>query len=200
MKSICLLIAASLALAAQSGVYNVKPDTSDGRVKTPLAVGMKRIGTIRPRAAREIRGSNWTLGCEVLDRDFANFEEYKENVEPLGIKTIRLQGGWAKCEREKGKYDFAWLDKIVDYARAQGLNVLLETDYGNPVYAGGGGWDLAGGFPTSDEGLAAWDAWVDALTSRAVCATGRCGTSRTSASLPRRRSPSPRSTCGRRGS
>ena len=39
MKRTCLLIAASLALAAQSGVYNVKPDTSDGRVKTPLAVG-----------------------------------------------------------------------------------------------------------------------------------------------------------------
>ena len=134
------IIAASLALAAQAGVYNIKPDTSDDRVESPLSVGMTRIGTIRPRAAHEIVDSNWTLGCEVLDRDFANFEEYKDNVEPLGIKTIRLQGGWAKCEKEKGKYDFSWLDKIIDYARAKGLNILLETDYGNPIYEGGGGW------------------------------------------------------------
>jgi len=41
---------------------------------------------------------------------------------------------------------------------------MLETGYGNPVYEGGGGWDLAGGFPTSEEGLAAWDAWVDAMS------------------------------------
>ncbi|MBQ5449554.1 MAG: beta-galactosidase, partial [Treponema sp.] len=33
----------------------------------------------------------------------------------------------------EGKYDFSWLDRIVDYARAKGLNILLETDYGNPI-------------------------------------------------------------------
>ena len=130
----------------------------------PRGVDMECIGTIRTRSVSEIRGSNWTLGCETLDRDFADFEAYKAYLAPLGIKTIRLQAGWAKCEKEKGRYDFAWLDKIVDYAVSQGLNVLLETDYGNPVYEGGGGWDLAGGFPTSEEGLAAWDAWVDAIT------------------------------------
>lgn len=142
----------------------VKLDTSPDRVKTPLKVDMERIGTLRPRSASEIHGSNWTLGCETLDRDFAIFDEYKSFLAPLGIKTIRLQAGWAKCEREKGKYDFAWLDKIIDYARAQGINILLETGYGNPLYKGGGGHDLAGGFPTSDEALAAWDAWVDAMT------------------------------------
>ncbi|MBQ4200267.1 MAG: beta-galactosidase [Kiritimatiellae bacterium] len=144
----------------------VKLDTSADRVKTPLVVDMERIGTLRPRSVGEIRGSNWTLGCETLDRDFAVFDEYKRFLAPLGIKTIRLQAGWAKCEREKGKYDFAWLDRIIDYVRAQGINVLLETGYGNPVYKGGGGHDLAGGFPTSDEALAAWDAWVDAMTKR----------------------------------
>ena len=164
MNRIAIFTSAALALAAEAGVYGVKLDASADRVESPLVVNMKRIGTLRPRSAGEIAASNWTLGCEVLDRDFANFEEYKEFITPLGIKTIRLQGGWAKCEKEKGNYDFAWLDKIVDYARSQGLNILLETDYGNTIYEGGGGWDLAGGFPTSDEALAAWDAWVDALT------------------------------------
>ena len=49
------IIAASLALAAQAGVYNIKPDTSDDRVESPLSVGMARIGTIRPRAAQAPR-------------------------------------------------------------------------------------------------------------------------------------------------
>ena len=138
--------------------------TSPDRVKTPLIIALPRIGTLRPRSVSEVGPSNWTLGCETLDRDFADFEKYKAFLAPLGIQTIRLQAGWAKCEREKGRHDFAWLDQIIDYARAQGLNILLETGYGNPIYEGGGGFDLAGGFPTSPEALAAWDAWVDALS------------------------------------
>jgi hypothetical protein len=85
---------------------------------------------------------------------------------PLGIKTIRLQSGWATTEKVKGVYDFTWLDTIIDDARSRGLNILLETGYGNTVYKGGGGWDLAGGFPTSEEGLAAWDRWVEAMAKR----------------------------------
>ena len=164
MKRNCILIASSLALVAQAGVYNVKPDVSDDRVESPLRVNMKRVGTLAPRSVKDIRSSNWTLGCEVLDRDFAKFDEYKLFLAPLGIKKIRLQAGWAKCERTKGVYDFSWLDHQVDFALANGIAPMLETDYGNPVYEGGGGWDLAGGFPTSEEGLAGWDAWVDALS------------------------------------
>lgn len=130
----------------------------------PLPSAMIRLGRLSTRSASEIKSSNWTLGCETLDRDFADFDAYREYVAPLGIKTIRLQAGWAKCEKVKGAYDFSWLDRIVDYVRERGINVLLETDYGNPIYAGGGGWDLAGGFPKGEEGLLAWDAWVDAIS------------------------------------
>ncbi len=140
--------------------------TSPDRVKTPLRIDLPRIGTLRPRPAAEVGQSNWTLGCETLDRDFADWDKYRDYLAPLGITNIRLQAGWAKCEKEKGVYDFAWLDHIVDDALSLGLSPMLETDYGNPIYEGGGGFDLAGGFPTSDEGLAAWDAWVDALTRR----------------------------------
>ncbi len=143
-----------------------KIDPSPDRVVTALNPGLKRIGTIRPRSATEIQGSNWTLGCETLDRDFAIYDEYKAYIVPLGIKTIRLQGGWAKTEKVKGAYDFAWLDALIDDACGRGLNILLETDYGNPAYQGGGGFDLAGGFPTSDEALAAWDRWVEAMAMR----------------------------------
>ena len=132
---------------------------NDGKMDTGLA----RIGTMKrnPEAARH--GSCWMLGCETLDRDFADFRKYKDYIPALGIPLVRLQAGWAKTEKTKGAYDFAWLDSIVNDAMELGLKCLLETDYGNPVYEGGGGWDLAGGFPTSEEALAAWDAWVEKL-------------------------------------
>ena len=163
MRWTALAVTGLAALSASAGVRGVRIDRSADRVRTPLRLDLERLGTLCPRAAHEIRSSNWTLGCETLDRDFADFEEYKEYIDPLGIRTIRLQGGWAKCEKAKGVYDFSWLDAQIDYAVAKGLNVLLETDYGNPIYEGGGGFDLAGGFPTSEEALTAWDAWVGAL-------------------------------------
>ena len=119
---------------------------------------------LAPRTAPDPNDDQWMIGCEVLDRDFAKFSAYKDYLPTLGIRSIRLQGGWAKCEREKGQYDFAWLDESVDFALAHGLNPVLETDYGNPIYQGGGGRDLAAGFPYGEEGLAAWDRWVDALS------------------------------------
>ena len=162
MKTKLIFAAVCASIISASG--EVELSTDPDRVETPLRVNMKRVGTLAPRGVEDVRSSNWTLGCEVLDRDFAKFDEYKRFLAPLGIKKIRLQAGWAKCERVKGVYDFAWLDHQVDFALAQGIAPMLETGYGNPVYEGGGGWDLAGGFPSSDEGLAGWDAWVDALS------------------------------------
>ena len=143
-------------------------DASPSRVETPLRVPFEWIGTLRPRAASEIKASNWTLGCEGLDRDFDKFEKFRDYIEPLGIKTIRLQAGWAKTEKVKGQLDFAWLDEIIDFAVAHGINVLLELGYGNPGAYGpaGGGRLLGAAFPSSDEAWAAWDHWVDAITTR----------------------------------
>lgn len=141
-------------------------DTSETRVQTTLNPGLKQIGTIRPRSVGEIAGQNWSLGCETLDRGFANWDSYKDYLVPLGIRKVRLQGGWATTEREKGRYDFRWLDHVIDDARGRGLEILLETSYGNPIYPGGGNRGLGGGFPTSDEALAAWDKWVETMATR----------------------------------
>lgn len=126
----------------------------------------QKIGAVRPRSVGEIGHSPFTLGCEVLDRGFADYDEYCGEIVPLGIPTIRLQGGWARTEQIPGRYDFAWLDHIIDDALSRGLNILLETDYGNPAYPGGGGADLAGSFPCSPVALAAWDRWVAAMAHR----------------------------------
>ena len=162
--SLCLATA-TISFSASAGTHDVRISTAPDRVRTPLEVGMKRIGTIAQRSVSEIPGeTNWRLGCEVLDRDYVDFEEYKEFVAPLGIKRVRLQGGWAKCEKVRGQYDFSWLDSQVDYLNSRGIECCIETSYGNPIYNGGGTADLAAGFPTSEEGLAGWDRWVDALT------------------------------------
>ncbi len=155
-----------LAVCGCATLRGPRINSAPDRAQTPLHPGLKQLGVLTPRSVNEIRGSNWTLGCETLDRDFADYQQYKGYLVPLGIKTIRLQGGWAKTEKVKGTYHFAWLDRIVDDARGRGLNILLETDYGNPQYEGGGGADLAGGFPTSEAALAAWDRWVEALATR----------------------------------
>jgi len=138
-------------------------DTTHDRVQTTLAPVLQRIGTIKPRGAREVGRSGLAIGCEMLDRDYGDFEQFKAYIAPLGIKRIRLQAGWAKTEKVAGTYDFAWLDRQVDYLRAAGMDVLIETSYGNSIYPGGGGASLSDGLPSGDVGLAAWDRWIDAL-------------------------------------
>lgn len=128
--------------------------------------GFPLIGKIKPRSAKEIASSQWSIGGETLDRDFAVFNNYKSYLGPLGAKAIRVQAGWAKCEKEKGVYNWAWLDEIVDGSVAQGVKPWLETSYGNPIYPGGGGTNLGAGFPKSEEALAAWDKWVTAMVRR----------------------------------
>jgi len=142
-------------------------DRTDSRVQTTLKTGWKCLGTVQPRSVGEIgAGQNWALGCETLCRDYIYWDTYKDYVVPLGIKTIRLQGGWAKTEKVQGVYDFTWLDDVINDALAKGLEVWLETDYGNPIYEGAGTADLGAGFPTSEVGLAAWDRWVEAMANR----------------------------------
>ena len=164
MKGRLLLAAMGpLPVAALAGLDIAPIDTGRDRNPSPLRVEMTRIGTLRPRSANEIAGSRWTVGCECLDRDFTDFDQYKDYIVPLGIKEIRLFAGWAKCEREPGKFDFAWLDHCVDWANANGINVLLDISYGNPIYKGAGGAGLANGTPNTPEGLAKWDVWIERL-------------------------------------
>lgn len=121
------------------------------------------IGKVKPRSSHEISSSNWSIGGETIDRDFTVYANYEKYLGPLGAKGIRLQTGWAKCEKKPGVYDWSWLDEAVDNSLSQGVQPWLELSYGNPIYAGGGDIGLGGGFPSSPEALAAWDRWVRAI-------------------------------------
>ncbi len=153
-----------ISLAALGSAHVI--DDTPTRVQTSLNPGLKHLGTLIPKNVHEIKTSRWTLGCETIDREYSDYNAFKEYLPSLGIRRIRLQGGWARTEKEPGIYDFAWLDQIIDDALSRGLEIWLETDYGNPPYEGGGGRTLAGGFPTSDVALAAWDKWVTEMATR----------------------------------
>lgn len=128
--------------------------------------GMPQVGRLAPRGIGPHTSKMWMLGCECLDRNYAEFAKYRDYIPALGIARIRLQAGWARCEREKGKFDFAWLDEPVEWALAHGIAPTLDLSYGNHLYVGGGQQGLAGAIPSGDEGLAAWDRWVETLVTR----------------------------------
>lgn len=126
----------------------------------------KVVGQLKTRDAKDIKASTWSIGGETLDRDYTDYQSYKTYLGPLGAKRIRLQGGWSKCEKVKGVYDFAWLDAVIPDAASRGVSPWVELSYGNPIYEGGGEAKLAGHIPTSPEALAAWDNWVRAMVTR----------------------------------
>ena len=63
------------------------------------------VGYINPHPSTLNEASWWSVGCETLDRDFANFDNYKSYIGQTGVGYARLQSGWEKCEQKKGKYD-----------------------------------------------------------------------------------------------
>lgn len=128
---------------------------------------LRQIGLLAVRHANDIKSSPWSVGCETLDRDFAKFSVYKDYVGELGVKHARIQSGWAKCEKQKGAYEFAWLDECVYGLSQQGVRPWVCLCYGNPLY--GSDVNLGSGLAplvTSQEALAAWQKYVQATVAR----------------------------------
>ncbi len=147
----------AVLLAAPAAAQEITPT---------IGIAFPVLGRVTPRHAKDIVSSPWSIGAETIDRDFTVYENFKSYLGPLGAKGVRLQAGWAKCEKVKGVYSWAWLDAIVNDAVAQGVRPWLEFNYGNTIYPGGGDTGLGGGFPASPEALAAWDKWCRALVVR----------------------------------
>ena len=99
-----------------------------------LDPGLKETGRLAVRDARDIRSSNWSIGCETMDRDYADWDKFKRFLAPLGAKRGRLFSGWAKTEKKKGVYDFSWLDPQVREMAAMGIKPWICLAYGNPIY------------------------------------------------------------------
>lgn len=95
---------------------------------------LKLLGKIKAKQSINIKKSKIGLGFEKLDRDVFDPEKAYDRVGELGVKWIRIQSGWQRTERQKGVYDFAWLDKVVDNLIARGLIPWVCLCYGNDLY------------------------------------------------------------------
>ena len=155
--SLALLFFSQPAAYSQSGS---EPGWQEPDFQWPLA------GEIMPRSTHEIEASPWSVGGETMDRDYTVYANWKDHVEPLGIKSIRLQSGWAKTEKKKGQYDFQWLDEIVFDLQKKGVRPWISLSYGNPLYKGGGGTKLGAQLPTSGEAYEGWRNYITAVVNR----------------------------------
>ena len=97
---------------------------------------LNKIGKIKTKSAPEVTRSRLGIGFEKLDRDAFNPENAYDKISKIGVKWIRIQSGWQKTEKEKGVYDFAWLDSIVDNIIARGMTPWMCVCYGNKIYGG----------------------------------------------------------------
>ena len=95
---------------------------------------MQYIGKLKTFKSMEVEDSIVSIGFECLDRKLFNPERCYGPLAESGVKYARVQTGWAICERERGKYDFAWLDDIVDKLIAGGVRPWFNVGFGNPVY------------------------------------------------------------------
>ncbi len=160
---VILLIFSAAAGASENGTYR-SITWEKFKASGPE---LKQVGWIGVRHSKDIESSDWSVGCETLDRDQAKFSVYKDYVGELGAKHGRLQSGWAKCEKEKGVYDFAWLDECVYGLNEQGVKPWICLCYGNPIYKSTIhlGSSL-GPIVHSEETMAAWVKYVEATVCR----------------------------------
>ena len=91
-------------------------------------------GKIVPKNSAAVNRSRLGIGFEKLDRDAFDPENAYDKVAQLGIKWVRIQSGWAKTEKQKGIYDFEWIDSVVDNLIRRGLKPWICLCYGNGLY------------------------------------------------------------------
>ena len=129
--------------------------------------GLHEIGRLQTRTSDQVKSSKWSVGCETLDRDYADWDSYKALLPMLGVKRARFFSGWAKTEQEKGVYDFAWLERQVRECAAMGVTPWVCLSYGNPVWGSDFRLGMRVKQVTDDpDAFAAWLRYVKALVAR----------------------------------
>lgn len=130
-------------------------------------INMNYVGKLKIKSSSEIKKTRVGIGFECYDRDLFTPEKCYDLAAATGAKPVRVQTGWARTETEKGVYDFAWLDDMVDNLIKRGMVPWFNVGYGNPLYMDDIKNSTAVGcVPTlyGDECLNAWIAYLKALT------------------------------------
>lgn len=128
---------------------------------------MKKIGKLKTYSSKEIEKSYVGIDFCCLDRELFNPDKCYDLLGESGIKYARCQTGWARCEKEKGVYDFSWLDSVVDNLMERGVEPWFNLGYGNPIYMPDTPNPTAVGCVPiyyGEEALSAWCNYVKVLT------------------------------------
>jgi len=153
--------------AAAAAIGPSWPAACAGTAGRPDAIHLPVLGKVTPRPPSRIVASPLSVGFETLDRKMFDPERTYGPLAELGAKWARVQTGWARTEASPGKYDFVWLDAVVDRLRAIGIEPWFNLGYGNRLYtpaapdASAVGWvPLA-----SEEALRGWRAYVATIAA-----------------------------------
>ena len=156
-----LLLFLTLFLFGSATAQELKDSPTWKNIKShpaPLPI----LGTIMPVQSNLDEASFWSVGSETLDRDYADFDNYKQYMKETGVGYARLQSGWAKTEKVKGQYDFEWFDEHVDGLIAEGIHPWVCLCYSNVLYSDYGPRHLFPDGPVMD----AWLNYVKACVAR----------------------------------
>ena len=94
---------------------------------------LKKIGKVKTFSSSQVKFSRIGIGFEKLDRNVFDPEKAYDKVAATGAKFVRIQSGWARTEKERGVYDFAWRDSVVDNLVRRGMVPWMCLCYGNGV-------------------------------------------------------------------
>jgi hypothetical protein len=144
---------------------------AEDAAEPPPDLGLEVIGKMATRPAKDIAASPLGVGFETLDRFMFEPARTFPFMAQLGAKWARCQTGWARTETQEGRFDFAWLDEVVDGLRAIGVQPWFNLGYGNPLYTPTEDKAAVGYAPVFD--AAATEAWLKYVRTIAQRYAGR---------------------------
>ena len=107
---------------------------ADPPAEAVLDFGLPAVGKVKPVRSKDIAASPLGVGFEVLDRRCFDPQKAYPHLAELGVKWARCQTGWNRCERQRGRFDFAWLDDVVNSLLEIGVQPWFNLGYGNKLY------------------------------------------------------------------
>lgn len=65
--------------------------------------------------------------------DKADWKEHARLMHDCNLNVVRIaEFAWGRLEIDEGKFDFSWLDEIIDILAAEGIKVILGTPTAAP--------------------------------------------------------------------
>ena len=123
--------------------------------------GLRKIGVLKIRPSVDVdEASPICVGMECLDRRLFDPARCYAPLAAAGVKHARCQTGWARTETVRGRYDFGWLDDIVDALLVRGIKPWFNVSYGNPLYMPDANNPMAVGYVPLYYGDEVVDAWL----------------------------------------